>query len=52
MEPRTRERHEAVEGLTEEELYGEESLNELEVEDLLGHHVEFDEDDDWRTLDL
>jgi hypothetical protein len=52
MEPKTIERHPAVDGLTAEELYGEESLNEIEVEDLLGHDVDFDEKDDWRAIDF
>jgi hypothetical protein len=50
MDPDKTASHPAVEGLTEEEILGEESLNEIEVEDLLGHHVELDEqDEDWRA---
>lgn len=41
----------AIEDLIEEEVFGEESLNEIEVEDLLGHHVELDaQDEDWRAM--
>jgi len=52
MEPKTIERHPAVGGLTEEDLYGEDSLDEIEVEFLIGHHVELDEEEDWRAIDL
>lgn len=52
MEPKAIERHPAVGNLTEEDLYGEECLDEIEVESLIGHHVEFDEEDDWRAIDL
>lgn len=51
MEPTIRERHPAVEGLSEEELQVDEFLDEFEVEDLLGHHVEFDEQDDWPIIE-
>ena len=52
MEPKPIGSHPAVDGITEEELVIDESLDELEVEDLLGHQVDFDEEDDWRALDL
>ena len=36
----------------DEELLLDEQLSELEVEDLLGCDVDFDEHDDWRAIDL
>lgn len=52
MEPKTSAHHPAVGNLSEEELVSDESLDALEVEDLLGHQVDFDEQDDWRAIDL
>lgn len=51
MDPDSTASHPAVEGLTEEEILGEGNLNEVEIEDLIGHHVELDEpDEDWRAV--
>ena len=36
----------------EDELMLDEHLNELEVEDLLGHDIDFDEHEDWRAIDF
>ncbi|NNC65876.1 MAG: hypothetical protein HKN84_13920 [Gammaproteobacteria bacterium] len=36
----------------DEEFLLDEDLSELEVEDLLGYDVDFDEHDDWRAIDL
>jgi len=51
MEPKTFDRF-AGEQLSEEEILDGERLNELEVEDLIGHHVELAEHDDLPALDL
>ena len=37
---------------SDEDFLLDEELSELEVEDLLGCDVDFDEHDDWRTIDL
>lgn len=51
MEPTIRERHPAVGGMSEDELRAGEWLSEIEAEDLLGHELDLDEQDDWRAID-
>jgi len=41
-----------ADGAPDDEFLLDEELSELEVEDLLGCDVEFDEHDDWRAIDL
>lgn len=50
MEPKTADRFGHAD-LSEEEILDGERLNELDVEDLIGHHVELDEQEDWRALE-
>ena len=52
MEPKTSRQHRTVGPLGEDELGLDESLDALEVEDLLGHQVDLDEQEDWRAIDL
>lgn len=51
MEPKTFDRF-VPEQTSEDELFDGERLNELEAEDLIGHHIALDENDDWPALDL
>ena len=41
-----------ADGMADEDFLLDEQLSELEVEDLLGCDVDFDEQDDWRAIDL
>ncbi len=41
-----------AESTTDDDLLLDGQLSELEVEDLLGCDVDFDEQDDWRAIDL
>jgi hypothetical protein len=52
MNPETSARHLTLAGLGDEELLSDSSLSEPEVEDLLGHQFDLDEQEDWRALDL
>jgi len=52
MNPETTAKHAAGFGLSEEELSADSSLSEFDVEDLLGHQFDLDEQEDWRALDL
>lgn len=51
MDPKTAPGYRRAAGPAEEELVLDEHLSELEVEDLLGHDVDFDEHDDWRIIE-
>ncbi|NIW24368.1 MAG: hypothetical protein GWN29_07260 [Gammaproteobacteria bacterium] len=52
MEPNDAASRWLAEAATDEDFPTDEQLSELEVEDLLGCDVDFDEQDDWRAIDL
>jgi hypothetical protein len=52
MDPNTTASRFGLGSLSEDELYGSECLNEFDAEDLLGHDIDFDDQDDWRAIDL
>lgn len=49
MEPNATGQHPAVGGIAEDELELEQGLDEIEVEEILGHQVDIDDEDDWRA---
>ncbi len=52
MEPNDAPNGWLADGTTDEDFLLDDELSELEVEDLLGCDVDFDEQDDWRAIDL
>jgi hypothetical protein len=51
MDPKSATSYWGAERAAEEDLMLDEHLSELEVEDLLGRDVDFDEQDDWRATE-
>jgi hypothetical protein len=52
METKTSAGYLTLDGIADDDFYAQDSLDALEVEDLLGRHVEFDEQDDWQTIEF
>ena len=52
MEPKSAAGGWLADATGDEDFLLDEQLSELEVEDLLGCDVDFDEHEDWRAIDL